>query len=113
MGFIIGLFAVTGVPPLSCFWSKFMMFTGAFEIGGVAGPVMGVLVIAESLAAFAWYLLVGHKVFFGKVSERADTAARNISPLITVPLIILMALCFLAPLIGWPFVQYLKIGIFQ
>ena len=113
MGFIIGLFAVTGVPPLSCFWSKFMMFTGAFEIGGVAGPVMGVLVIAESLAAFAWYLLVGHKVFFGKVSERADTAARNISPLITVPLIILMALCFLAPVIGWPFVQYLKIGIFQ
>jgi len=112
-GFIIGLFAVTGVPPLSCFWSKFMMFTGAFEIGGVAGPVMGVLVILESLAAFAWYLLVGHRVFFGQVSEKAAVAIKDPSPVITVPLIILMALCFLAPLIGWPFVQYLGVGVFR
>ncbi len=112
-GFIIGLFAVTGVPPLSCFWSKFMMFTGAFEIGGVAGPIMGVLLILESLAAFAWYLLVGHRVFFGKVSEKAAVATGDPSPVITVPLIILMALCFLAPLIGWPFVQYLNVGAFH
>jgi hydrogenase-4 component D len=112
-GFIIGLFAVTGVPPLSCFWSKFMMFTGAFEIGGVAGPIMGVLVILESLAAFAWYLLVGHRVFFGQVSEKAAVAIKDPSPVITVPLIILMALCFLAPLIGWPFVQYLGVGVFR
>ena len=110
IGFIIGLFAVTGVPPLSCFWSKFMMFTGAFEIGGVAGPVMGVLVILESLAAFAWYLLVGHRVFFGKVSKKAAVATKDPPLMITVPLIILMALSFLAPLIGWPFVQYLCVG---
>lgn len=113
MGFIVGLFGVTGVAPLSCFWSKFVMFTGAFEIGGWAGPIMGVLVILESLAAFAWYLFVGHKVFFGKVSEKADAAAPKLPPTITVPLVILMVLCLLAPLIGWPFVQYLSVGVFR
>ena len=113
VGFVIGLFAVTGVPPLSCFWSKFMMFTGAFEIGGIAGPFMGVLVILESLAAFAWYLLVGHRVFFGKVSEKASVAIKDPPAAMTVPLVILMALCFLAPLLGWPFVQYLSVGVFH
>jgi len=106
MAFIIGLFSVTGVPPLSCFWSKFMMFTGAFEIGGSAGYILGVLVIIESLVAFAWYLFVGHKVFFGAVSEKA--AAAGGTPIaINLPLIILMILCFLAPIIGLPLVQYL------
>ncbi|MBM3235227.1 hypothetical protein FJZ31_02890 [Candidatus Poribacteria bacterium] len=106
IAFIIGLFAVTGVPPLSCFWSKFMMFTGAFEIGGAAGYILGVLVIIESLVAFAWYLFVGHRVFFGAVSEKAATAGSN-SVAISLPLIILMILCFLAPIIGFPLVQHL------
>ena len=106
MGFIIGLFAVTGVPPLSCFWSKFMMFTGAFEIGGAAGYILGVLVIIESLVAFAWYLFVGHRVFFGTVSEKAATAG-GVPIAISLPLIILMVLCFLAPLIGLLLVQHL------
>ncbi len=113
MGFIIGLFAVTGVAPLSCFWSKFMMFTGAFEIGGTAGPIMGVAVLLESMAAFAWYLFVGHRVFFGKTSEKADAAMQAIPSTMTAPLVILIALCFLAPWIGWAFVQYLSVGVFH
>jgi hydrogenase-4 component D len=106
--FIVGLFAVTGVPPLSCFWSKFMMFTGAFELGGIAGPTLGVLAILESVTSFAWYLFVGHKVFFGQVSEKAYVAKKDPPLAMIAPLIILMALCFLAPLIGWPFLQYLR-----
>ena len=90
-----------------------MMFTGAFEVGGVAGPIMGALLILESLAAFAWYLLVGNRVFFGQVSEKAATTTGDPSPVITVPLIILMVLCFLAPVVGWPFVQYLGVGVFR
>jgi len=113
LAFIIGLFAVTGVAPLSCFWSKFMMFTGAFEIGGILGPFMGVLLVLESLAAFAWYLLVGHRVFFGKVSEKADGAAGGLPLVITGSLVVLMLLCLLAPVIGWPLVKYLSVGAFH
>ena len=108
--FIIGFLAVTGVPPFSCFWSKFMIFTGAFELGGVAATTLGVLAIFESVAAFAWYLFIGHRVFFGPISEKAAVATKDPSRVITIPLIILMVLCFLAPIIGWPFVQFLSVG---
>ncbi|HSW38936.1 MAG TPA: hypothetical protein VLL97_05530, partial [Acidobacteriota bacterium] len=82
------------------------------EIGGIAGPIMGVLLMLESLVAFAWYLFVGHKVFFGKVSEKAEMATRDLPLTITAPLVILMAMCLLAPLIGWSFVQHLSVGVF-
>jgi hydrogenase-4 component D len=110
--FIVGLFAVTGVPPLSCFWSKFMMFTGAFELGTTAGILLGVLIILES-AAFAWYLYIGHKVIFGEVSERAAVATADPPATISAALVVLMILSLLAPLIGYPFVQYLSVGCFD
>ncbi len=33
-GFFIGAFALTGVPPLACFWSKLYMLRGALEVRG-------------------------------------------------------------------------------
>jgi hydrogenase-4 component D len=110
--FIVGFLAVTGIPPFSCFWSKFMMFTGAFELGGIAGPTLGVLAILESVTAFAWYLFIGHKVFFGEVSEKAAVATADPPTLINATLIVLMVLSLLAPLIGYPFIQYLSVGCF-
>ena len=111
-GFIIGLLAVTGVPPLSCLLSKFMMFTGAFALGGVVGPTLGLLAILESLAAFAWYLFVAHKIIFGEVSPKAALAAAAPPVAMDGSLVVLMILCLAAPFIGYPFVQYLSIGCF-
>jgi len=111
--FLVGLFAVTGVPPLSCFWSKFMMFTGAFELGTAVGTTLGILAILESVIAFAWYLVIGHRVFFGKVSEKATVATPNQPRAINITLIVLMCLALLAPLIGYPFVKYLSVGCFS
>ena len=110
--FIVGLFAVTGVPPLSCFWSKFMMFTGAFELGTTAGTILGVLAILESVTAFSWYLFIGHKVFFGEVSQKAAAATADPPITISAVLVVLMILSLLAPLIGWVFVQHLGVGYF-
>jgi hydrogenase-4 component D len=113
VAFLVGLFAVTGVPPLSCFWSKYMMFTGAFQLGGVAGPTLGILTIIESVIAFSWYLVIGHRVFFGKVSEKAKVATTVQPRAISITLIVLIGLSFLAPLIGYPFVKYLSVGCFS
>jgi len=110
--FIVGLFAVTGVPPLSCFWSKIMMFTGAFALGGITGSTLGTLAILESLAAFAWYLFVGHRIIFGEVSPKAALAAADPPAAMEGILIVLMILCLAAPLIGYPFVRYLSVGCF-
>ena len=90
-----------------------MMFTGAFELGGIAGPTLGTLAIIESVIAFAWYLFIGHKVFFGKVSEKAGKATTGQYRAISITLIILICLAVLAPLIGYPFVKYLSVGVFS
>jgi hydrogenase-4 component D len=110
--FVVGLFAVTGVPPLSCFWSKIMIFTGAFEVGGGTGFTLGILAILESLAAFAWYLFVGHKIIFGEVSPKVALAMADPPMAMDGTLIVLMVLCLAAPLIGYPFIQYLSVGYF-
>ena len=72
---------------------------------------LGVLAILESLAAFAWYLFVGHKIFFGEVSEKAGIA-KDPPVAISATLIVLMAFSLFAPLIGYPFVRYLSVGVF-
>ena len=110
--FVVGLFAVTGVPPLSCFWSKIMIFAGAFELGGGTGFTLGILAILENLAAFAWYLFVGHKIIFGEVSPKVALAMADPPMAIDGTLIVLMVLCLAAPLIGYPFIQYLSVGCF-
>ena len=112
MAFMTGLFAVTGVPPFSCFWSKMMMFAGAFELGGTVGPALGVLAILESLAAFGWYLFVGHRIVFGEMSPRASLAAADPPAAMNITLVELMILSLLAPLIGYPLIQCLSLGCF-
>ncbi len=65
VAFFVGAFALTGVPPLACFWSKICILSGALQLGGAFGPVVLILVLIESLVTFAWFLWVGQKVFFG------------------------------------------------
>jgi hydrogenase-4 component D len=112
LAFILGLLAVTGIPPLSCFWSKIMMFTGAFELEGRVGPTLGVLAILESLAAFSWYLFVGHRIIFGEVSPKAALAGADPPLAMDGTLVVLMVLSLVAPLIGYPLIQYLSVGCF-
>ena len=65
VAFFVGAFALTGVPPLACFWSKMYVLAGALQVKGAFGPVVLILVLIESLIAFGWFLWVGQKVFFG------------------------------------------------
>ena len=66
VSFFVGAFALTGIPPLSCFWSKVYILSGALQIPGAFGPIALVLVLVESLTAFGWFLWVGQRVFFGR-----------------------------------------------
>jgi len=66
------------------------------NLGGVAGFTLLIPFILEMVVAFAWFLHIGHKVFFGPVSESAGRAANP--PLsMSVVLIILMLLTLAAP----------------
>jgi hydrogenase-4 component D len=100
--FMVGVVAVTGVPPFATFWSKFMIFTGALEAPG--GALLLVLLAAESAVSFAWLLYVAHKVFLGAPSPAA-VAAADAPPWMSVALVIGILLCVAAPLAGLPLVN--------
>lgn len=105
--FMIGFFALAGIPPFSCFWSKFFLLIGAIDIGGTVGYLILIPFLLEVIIAFAWFLKVGNKVFFGEVSAPAKKAQKT--PLkMNIALIVLMVLCLAAPLIGLPIINQIQ-----
>jgi hydrogenase-4 component D len=122
VAFFIGAFALTGIPPLACFWSKMYVLIGALQVPGIFGPIALILVLTESLISFAWFLWVGQKVFFGKVKrimpmkaadgeeaegEHSLEAAERVHTPRSMNwiLVILIVACILAPIVGIPLVQ--------
>jgi hydrogenase-4 component D len=106
--FFVGLLSVTGVPPLACFWSKFMIFSGAAYLQGPLGPIILILLLCETLISFGWMLYIAQKIFLGAPSPEALVHGNLPWPM-SVTLIVLMIGCAAAPLIGMPLVQWLGI----
>ena len=118
VAFFVGAFALTGIPPLACFWSKIYVLLGALQVPGAFGPIALILILIESLVSFAWFLWVGQKVFFGKVQQTVPKAAEKAQkpepalagaldppPSMDWILVVLIIACFLAPIAGIPIVQ--------
>ncbi|MGC8834323.1 MAG: hydrogenase 4 subunit D [Armatimonadota bacterium] len=126
VGFFVGAFALTGIPPLACFWSKMYVLAGALQVQGAFGPIALVLILVESLVAFAWFLWVGQKVFFGApkvVSPAASeghpiqhaspgTAGGTLDPPRTMDwiLVLVILLTLAAPIAGIPIVSRLALS---
>jgi hydrogenase-4 component D len=102
--FFIGLLSVTGVPPLACFWSKFMILSGAMRLAGPTGPAILILILGETLVSFGWMLYIAQKIFLGPPLPAAQVASDPPWTMNAI-LIILMIGCVAAPLVGMPLVQ--------
>jgi hydrogenase-4 component D len=117
VSFFLGTFALTGIPPLACFWSKLYILTGALQLRGAFGPIVLILVLVESLVSFGWFLWVGQKVFFGKpkqgvraqkrAEEEKAAGARDCPASMNWVLVGMIVLTLLAPIAGLPMVQRL------
>jgi hydrogenase-4 component D len=99
IAFLVGMFAILGVPPFSGFWSKFYLLIGAIDLGGTAGIILLIPFLLEIIIAFGWFLNVGHRVFFGEVSEAA-AGATNPPFAMSFALVVLMILTIVAPFIA-------------
>ena len=109
--FFIGVLAVTGIPPFSCFWSKLTLVVGIMELKGAAMPliavpyyleiVLGVLLVPEGGAAAAVRRAVA-----GGAGDRARRPCRA-PRFANAVLVALAALTVLMPLIVYPFVRAL------
>lgn len=97
LAFMTGMLAILGIPPFSGFWSKFYLLVAAIKLGGAAGWLLLVPFLLEIIVAFAWFLHVGHKVFFGPASNRAAAAASSVPGPMAAALIVLMLLTLIAP----------------
>jgi hydrogenase-4 component D len=110
LAFVIGALAISGVPPFNMFWSKFFVIAGAFQLHSGWGWTLGLLALAESVAGFAWFLHVVHKVVFGTASPAAAEA--HDPPLsMTIPLLALMALALLSTVFVLPMIDRLARGL--
>ena len=103
VSFLIGALTVTGVPPLAGFWSKLLILIGAIGLGGW-GVAVAVLLLAESVVAFAWFLWVGQKVFLGPPSKAVEAMGRP-TPAMEAALVLLVALCLLVTVFALPLAQ--------
>ncbi|MCI0511801.1 hydrogenase 4 subunit D [candidate division KSB1 bacterium] len=105
--FLVGMLSLLGVPPFAGFWSKFFLLIGVVELGGVAGWLLLIPFLLEIIVAFAWFLRVGHKVFFGEVSDPVQHAVDPPLP-ITFSLVTLAILCIIVPFIALKLVHLIK-----
>jgi hydrogenase-4 component D len=108
IAFFVGTFAILGVPPFSGFWSKFYLLIGAIDLGGGAGVLLLIPFLLEIIVAFAWFLHVGHKVFFGSVSKTAGGASKTPFA-ISLALVVMIILTVIAPFVALELID--KIGI--
>ena len=77
VGFAIAALAIAGVPPMNTFFSKFQIIAGGFAAGWV-NPALLVLVlimVAETVATFAWFLHWQGKVLPGEPSQTVAAGA--------------------------------------
>ncbi len=95
--FVIGALALSGIPPLSGFWSKDEILLGAFASGHTGLYLLGSLV--AFMTAFYMFRLI-FVAFFGENS--GGEHAHESPAVMTVPLIILAVLAIFAGFVGSP-----------
>ena len=95
-GFIIGAFALSGIPPLNGFLSEYMILQASFQKGGYY-PILGIVMLIFTLPMFAAYVKVFQKVFFRVDQNQAEKGGEigYLTTYIIIPIIILSILCIL------------------
>jgi len=73
------------------------------------GAVIAVLLLIESMIIFAFFLWIGHKVFFGKPSAAMDQVHTSVGVL-EVVVVILAVLCLTIHFFAIPVIEHIPLG---
>jgi formate hydrogenlyase subunit 3/multisubunit Na+/H+ antiporter MnhD subunit len=86
---LIAALSISGIPPLNGFVSKWMVYQGAIEMGATQELTCAIFGSALTLASFVKLI---HSLFLSRLPDDLKHV-KEVSPLQTVPMIVLAALC--------------------
>ena len=94
---LVAVFAISGIPPLNGFASKWMIYQGLIELGGI-GDRVWVIWLAAAMFGSALTLAVGmkmlHSIFLGTpVSNLESKKVRDAGVFMGIPMGVLALLC--------------------
>jgi len=95
--FFIAALAISGIPPLNGFVSKWMVYQGVLQVsreGNNIWPVFLIAAMLGSVLTLASFLKALHSMFFGQSSPNCERV-REVSPSMWVPTVIQAAVCIL------------------
>ncbi len=94
LGLVVCLLALAGVPPLSGFWSKLLLFGAALDAGTVVSwapwlAIAGVLTSALSLAYYGWII---RKMYFEGENEKRVKEPKSVIAVMIFSIILIVGI---------------------
>lgn len=93
--FLVAALSLSGIPPFNGFVSKWMVYQGIIESSKSMGYIWIVWLVAAmfgSALTVAGSMGLMHTIFLGRPSQKTENV-REVSPAMTIPIMILAALC--------------------
>lgn len=92
---VVAALAISGIPPLNGFVSKWMVYQGIIQLGRDGGHLWVIWLVAAmfgSALTLASFMKVLHAVFLG-VRARKGEGPKEVGPAMAIPMLVLAALC--------------------
>ena len=102
ISFATGALAITGAPPFSIFFSKYLIILGGLELHSLVWPaVLAIIALGESVGSFAWFI----KVFQDCCMSSSDEPRLHLPLYMKIALLILIPLTIVSVIIAMPYIN--------
>ena len=101
---VVAALAISGVPPLNGFASKWMVYQGVLATRSNLAPLLLIMAVFGSALTLASFVKVIHSVFLGRMPEGVARSQPREAPfLMVVPMLFLALLCVgFGVVVRWP-----------
>jgi len=104
ISFSVAAFSISGIPPLACFYSKFVIFLSGFSHSPIWVPALTLIAIGESVCCFIIFLYWVIKCIYGEASDHISKM-QDIPLTMSVALVVLVIMCFISAYIMYPLLE--------
>jgi len=98
---LLGSMSISGIPPLSGFWSKLIIIIAALQAGYFGSAIVAILV---SIVTLAYYLKFMGFTFFGQL-DKASLNIKEVPWVMRLSMIVLAIICVVAGLLLIPILR--------